>query len=38
MKHDKKISVYPFDKGTGFAVIQEEDAIQKIEEQIGKQK
>ena len=38
MEHDKNISVYPFDKGTGFVVIKEEDAIQKIEEQIGKSK
>ena len=38
MKHDKNISIYPFDKGTGFAVIKEEDATQKIEEQIGKSK
>ena len=38
MKHDKNISIYPFDKGTGFIVIKEEDAIQKIEEQIGKSK
>ena len=27
--------VYPFDKGAGFAVIEEKDAIKKIEEQIG---
>ena len=38
MKHDKYISIYPLDKGTGFVVIKEEDAIQKIEEQIGKSK
>ena len=38
MKHDKNISIYPFDKGTGFVVIKEEDTIQKIEEQIGKSK
>ena len=38
MKHDKNISIYPFDKGTGFAVIKEEDTTQKIEEQIGKSK
>ena len=30
MKHDKKISIYPFDKGAGFVVIKEGDAIQKI--------
>ena len=38
MQHDKNISIYPFYKGTGFVVIKEEDAIQKIEEQIGKLK
>ena len=38
MKHDKNISIYPFDKGTGFVVINEKDAIQKIEEQIMKSK
>ena len=36
MQHDKNISIYPFDKGRGFVVIKEKDAIQKIEEQIGK--
>ena len=30
MKHDKNISICPFDKGTGFVAIKEEDAIQKI--------
>ena len=38
MKHDKNISIYPFNKGTGFVVIKEKDAIQKIEEQIEKSK
>ena len=38
MEHDKNISTYSFDKGTGFVVIKEEDAIQKIEKQIGKSK
>ena len=38
MKHDRNISIYPFDKGTRFVVIQEKYAIQKIEEQIGKSK
>ena len=38
MKHDKNINIYPFDKGTGFVVIKEEDGIQKIKEQIGKSK
>ena len=32
MKYDKNIIIYPFDKGKGFAVIKEEDAIHKIEE------
>ena len=36
MQHEKNISIYPFGKGTGFVVIKEKDAIQKIEEQIGK--
>ena len=36
MKDYKNISVYPFNKGKEFAVIKEEDPIQKIEEQIGK--
>ena len=38
MKHGKNISIHPFGKGTGFVVIKEEDAIQKIEEQTGKSK
>ena len=38
MKHDKNISIYPFDKGARFVEIQEKYAIQKIEEQIGKSK
>ena len=38
MKHGKNISIYPFDKRTGFVVIKEEDAIQKIQEQTGKSK
>ena len=38
MKHDKNISIYPFNKGTGFAVIKEQDAIQKIEKKIRKSK
>ena len=38
MKHDKNRSIYPFNKGTEFVVIREKDAIQKIEEQIGKSK
>ena len=38
IQHDKNISIYPFDKGTGFVVINEKDAIQKIEEKIRKSK
>ena len=38
MKDDKNISIYPFDKGTWFTVIKHKDAIQKIDEQIGKSK
>ena len=38
MQHDKNISIYPFDKGTGFVVINEKDAIQKFEEKIRKSK
>ena len=38
MRHNRNISVYPFDKGAGFPVIKEEDVIQKIEEQTGKLK
>ena len=38
MQLDKNISIYPFDKGAGFVVIKEKDAIQKIEEQTGKSK
>ena len=30
--------IYPFDKGTGFVVLSENDAIKKIEEQLGKAK
>ena len=33
MKHNTNISTYPFDKGTGFVVIKEKNALQKIEEQ-----
>ena len=30
------LKVYPFDKGSGFAIMKDEDAIKKIEEQRGK--
>ena len=35
IKEDPAISIYPFDKGTGFVRIRTDDAIQKIREQIG---
>lgn len=38
MKNDEHIKVYPFDKGSGFVIIEEKEAIKKIEEQIGKSK
>ena len=35
IKEDKEISIYPFDKGIGFVRIKNEEAIEKIREQIG---
>ena len=35
LKNEKSIDVYPFDKGSGFVLIKHEDALKKIEEQIG---
>ena len=35
IKNDKNISVYPFDKGSGFVRIDNKKAIQKIQEQLG---
>ena len=35
IKKDDTISIYPFDKGTGFVRIKTEDAITKIHEQLG---
>ena len=32
------MKVYPFDKGTGFALLNDVDDISKIEEQLGKSK
>ena len=32
------MKVYPFDKGTGFALLNDIDSISKIEEQLGKSK
>ena len=36
IKNDTNLKVYPFDKGSGFVIMKEEDAIKRIEEQIGK--
>ena len=36
IKHSTNLKVYPFDKGSGFVILEEEGAIKKIEEQIGK--
>ena len=38
LKNDKKMKVYPFDKGIGFALLNDIDSISKIEEQLGKSK
>ena len=38
IKEDENISIYPFDKGTGFVRIEKEKAIEKIREQIGQTK
>ena len=38
MKNSKDTTIYPFDKGSGFAVLPEKKAMQKIEEQLGKAK
>jgi hypothetical protein len=35
IKNDTTVSIYPFDKGTGFVRIDKSDALQKIEEQLG---
>ena len=35
IKNDPSISIYPFDKGTGFVRIRKDEAIRKIKEQIG---
>ena len=35
IKNDTNLKVYPFDKGSGFVIMKEEDAIKRIEEQIG---
>ena len=38
MKNSKVTTIYPFDKGSGFVVLSEKNAMQKIEEQLGKAK
>ena len=35
IKEDKNISIYPFDKGSGFVRINNDKAISKIQEQLG---
>ena len=35
IKNDRNLKVYPFDKGSGFVIMKEKDAIKRIEEQIG---
>ena len=38
MKNKKDTTIYPFDKGSGFVVLSEKNAMQKMEEQLGKAK
>ena len=38
LKNDQQMNVYPFDKGTGFALLNDIYSISKIEEQLGKSK
>ena len=38
MKSNKDTTIYPFDKGSGFVVLPEKKAMQKIEQQLGKAK
>ena len=38
LKNNKQIKVYQFDKGIGFALLNDIDNISKIEEQLGKSK
>ena len=38
LKNDQQMKVYPFDKGTAFALLNDIDDISKIEEQFGKSK
>ena len=36
IKNDANLKVYPFDKGSGFVIMKEEDAIKRIQKQMGK--
>ena len=36
IKNDINLKVYPFDKGSRFVIMKEEDTIKRIEEQMGK--
>ena len=38
MNNNKDTTIYPFGKGSGFVVLSEKNAMQKIEEQLGKAK
>ena len=38
MKNNNDTTIYPFDKGSGFVGLSEKNAMQKIEEQLGKAK
>ena len=36
LKNDRQMKLYPFDKGIGFALLNDIDSISKIEEKLGK--
>ena len=38
LNNDEQMKVYPFDKGIGFALLNDIDSISKIEEKLGKSK
>ena len=38
LKNDEEMKVYPFDKGIGYALLNDVDSISKIEEHLGKSK
>ena len=38
IKNNKDTTIYPFDKGSGLVLLSEKNAMQKIEEQLGKAK